>query len=124
LAKEEMEELTVDLKEMEELRLELAKFFCEDDTTFKLDECIKIFNAFCEKFKKAIQVWKKKVLCIFGFTLCLFYRRTKKGKNRKRKRNRGRNRGRSSWRRRDTHLVRSRKFFALGKDLMLMPLRR
>ena len=46
----------MDLVELEELRLELATYFCEDDKTFKLEECIKIFHTFCEKFKKAIQV--------------------------------------------------------------------
>ena len=41
---------------VEELRGELAEYFCEDATTFKLEECILTFKIFCEKFKKAITV--------------------------------------------------------------------
>ena len=49
-------DLQQDFDEMEEIRLELAEYFCEERNTFKLEECIKIFNMFCQKFKKAIQV--------------------------------------------------------------------
>lgn len=55
-AKGEIEELELDLQELEELRLDLACYFCEDDTQFKLEECLRIFFLFCEKFKKAIEV--------------------------------------------------------------------
>lgn len=55
-AKDELSTLEMDLTELEELRVELAAYFCEDDTTFKLEESIKIFHIFCDKFKKAIQV--------------------------------------------------------------------
>ena len=48
------------MKEVEELRLELATYFCEDSTSFKLEEAIKIFNTFCEKFKKAIEENKQR----------------------------------------------------------------
>lgn len=34
----------------------LIDFFCEDKETFTLDECFHIFQNFCSKFKKAIQV--------------------------------------------------------------------
>ena len=60
LARDEVAELDKDLKEMEELRKELACYFCEDETTFKLEECIKNFNTFCEKFKKAIHENKER----------------------------------------------------------------
>ena len=56
LAEAEMERIEADLRQLEELRLELAKFFCEDDATFQLDECIGVFNTFCQRFIKAIQV--------------------------------------------------------------------
>lgn len=36
----------------------LIDFFCEDKDTFKLDECFRIFQDFCLKFKKAVQVDK------------------------------------------------------------------
>ena len=52
-AVEETVELKEDLKDMESLRLELADFFCEDVKTFKLEECFKILQTFCERFTKA-----------------------------------------------------------------------
>ena len=55
-----MTELTEDLKEMEELRKELADYFCEDTSTFKLEDTIKIFHTFCEKFKKALDENKQR----------------------------------------------------------------
>ncbi|KAM8878296.1 FH2 domain-containing protein 1 [Spinachia spinachia] len=33
----------------------LIDFFCEDKDTFKLDECFRIFQDFCIKFKKAVK---------------------------------------------------------------------
>lgn len=51
------------LQELKRRRLELRKegnalidFFCEDKDTFKLDECFRIFQDFCMKFKKAVKV--------------------------------------------------------------------
>lgn len=41
------------MKDVEDLRLQLAEFFCEDPSSFKLEECFKIFHNFCEKFKQA-----------------------------------------------------------------------
>lgn len=56
MAKKEMYELNEDLKDMESLRLELADFFCEEDKSFKLEECFKILQTFCDRFSKAILV--------------------------------------------------------------------
>lgn len=42
------------MKEVETLRLQLSEFFCEDPASFKLEECFKIFQSFCEKFKQAV----------------------------------------------------------------------
>lgn len=42
------------IKEVEAVRLQLAEFFCEDPATFKLEECFKVFQCFCEKFKQAV----------------------------------------------------------------------
>ncbi len=53
-ARKTMEELDEDLEEMEELKKELAEYFCEDVGSFRLEETIKIFHTFCEKFKKAL----------------------------------------------------------------------
>ncbi|KAL4230469.1 FH2 domain-containing protein 1 [Mactra antiquata] len=54
MAKNEMYELNEDLKDMESLRLELADFFCEEERSFKLEECFKILQTFCDRFTKAI----------------------------------------------------------------------
>ncbi|KAJ0033875.1 hypothetical protein NQD34_000982 [Periophthalmus magnuspinnatus] len=50
------------LQDLKKRRLELRKegnglidFFCEDKDTFKLDECFRIFQDFCHKFKKAVK---------------------------------------------------------------------
>jgi hypothetical protein len=37
------------LDEIEKLRVKLAKHLCEEESSFKLDECLQIFNAFVEK---------------------------------------------------------------------------
>lgn len=42
------------IQDIENLRLQLADFFCEDSATFKLEECFKIFHNFSEKFKQAV----------------------------------------------------------------------
>ena len=60
MSKTEMAELELDMSELNELRIELANYFCEDDKTFKLEDCIKMFNTFCEKFTKAINENKER----------------------------------------------------------------
>lgn len=42
------------MKEVEAVRQQLAEFFCEDPNSFKMEECFKIFQTFCEKFKQAV----------------------------------------------------------------------
>lgn len=39
---------------MDEVRKELADFFCEDRDTFKLEECFKLFHGFCQRFKTGV----------------------------------------------------------------------
>lgn len=56
MAQGEMAELEQDLEELEKYRVELSDYFCEDQTAFKLEECLKIFSSFCDKFNKAMQV--------------------------------------------------------------------
>lgn len=34
----------------------LVEFFCEDDSTFKLEEACRVFHSFCHRFQKAVQV--------------------------------------------------------------------
>lgn len=55
-AQSEVSELEEDLKDLEALRLDLAVYFCEDETTFKLEESLRIFSTFVDKFVKAIEV--------------------------------------------------------------------
>lgn len=55
-ASEELSTLVHDVEELESLRLELSQYFCENETTFQLDECIKIFNTFVDMLVKASQV--------------------------------------------------------------------
>ena len=54
MAEEVVNTLKGDLKELENVRKSLADFFCEDSTTFKIEECFKIFHGFCVKFKQAV----------------------------------------------------------------------
>ena len=41
-------------QELECVRTELADFFCEDRDSFKLEECYKLFHAFCQRFRQGI----------------------------------------------------------------------
>lgn len=52
-AENESFQLQASLKEIDALRLQLAEFFCEDPASFKLEECFKVFQCFCDKFKAA-----------------------------------------------------------------------
>ena len=52
-----MTELETDVAELESLRRQLADYFCEDERTFKMDDCIKLFAKFFESFIKASQVY-------------------------------------------------------------------
>lgn len=45
--------------EMEGMRMSsqaLVEFFCEDDSTFKLEEACRVFHSFCHRFQRAVQV--------------------------------------------------------------------
>lgn len=54
-AERELSVLKSGMRDVEAMRLKLADFFCEDPATFKLEECLKIFHIFCDKFKQAIK---------------------------------------------------------------------
>ena len=64
IAKQDISELQEDLKDIDSLKLELADFFCEDASSFKLEECFNVLNTFCARFKKAISV---------SFHICLYF---------------------------------------------------
>lgn len=46
--------------DLEMLRQKVAKFFCEDPITFKLEECLRIFVIFEQRFKVAMEDNKKR----------------------------------------------------------------
>lgn len=51
-----MAEIEADLKELQAVSDSVAEYFCEDPNKFKLDACCSVFNEFCKKFKRAMQV--------------------------------------------------------------------
>jgi len=42
-------------KDLEETRIQLAHFLCEDEKDFKLEETFRIFHTFCQAFKGALE---------------------------------------------------------------------
>lgn len=54
MAEQEMSQLQRDMEELDGVKRSLAEFFCEDASTFKIEECYKIFHQFCQKFNQAI----------------------------------------------------------------------
>ncbi|KAL1455382.1 hypothetical protein WDU94_009481, partial [Cyamophila willieti] len=54
MADHEVTTLKEDMQELESVRKKLADFFCEDSNVFKLEECYKVFQGFCVKFKQAV----------------------------------------------------------------------
>lgn len=54
-AESEISVLKSGLEAVDAMRLKLADFFCEDPGSFKLEECFKTFQSFCDKFKQAVK---------------------------------------------------------------------
>ncbi|KAJ0172024.1 hypothetical protein K1T71_011997 [Dendrolimus kikuchii] len=54
MAEQEVSALNKDMEEVENMRKQLAEFFCEDPVAFKLEECFKTFVQFCTKFRSAV----------------------------------------------------------------------
>ncbi|XP_073842634.1 uncharacterized protein isoform X2 [Musca autumnalis] len=54
-AEGEMTVLKAGMDAVDSMRLKLADFFCEDPATFRLEECFKILQTFCDKFKQAVK---------------------------------------------------------------------
>lgn len=55
MAEREVSILQRGMKDVDLMRTKLAEFFCEDPGLFKLEECFKIFQNFCERFKQAVK---------------------------------------------------------------------
>jgi len=54
MAEQEVSGLQRDMEELETMRKTLSEFFCEDSTTFKLEECFRVFHGLCVKFRQAV----------------------------------------------------------------------
>lgn len=54
-AKLVVENIEQDISNLENVRISLAEFLCEDLQTFKLEECFKVFHNFCQRFKTAVE---------------------------------------------------------------------
>ncbi|CAG2106665.1 unnamed protein product [Medioppia subpectinata] len=51
----EVKKLSVGVEtQLNEIRVEMAEFLCEELDRFKLEECFRVFSAFCQRFKLAI----------------------------------------------------------------------
>ncbi|XP_063793221.1 uncharacterized protein LOC134948882 [Pseudophryne corroboree] len=54
-ANEKLKEVKKEIDALQSSRQHLLEFFCEDEDTFRLEECCKIFSCFCQKFQLAIK---------------------------------------------------------------------
>lgn len=54
MAGNDVSKLQNELKRLDTVRQQLAEFFCEDLSSFKIEECFRIFHAFTCKFKQAV----------------------------------------------------------------------
>lgn len=54
MAEREVANLQKDMRRLENVRVQLAEFFCEDTGSFKLEECFRIFHCIYIKFRQAV----------------------------------------------------------------------
>ncbi|CAG9765183.1 unnamed protein product [Ceutorhynchus assimilis] len=54
MATNDVSNLQKELKKLDTVRKQLAEFFCEDLSSFKIEECFRIFHTFTCKFKQAV----------------------------------------------------------------------
>jgi len=55
-AERAIHKLESSMQHVETLRVELAAYYCEDESAFLLDDAFKVIRAFCEKLQKAVKV--------------------------------------------------------------------
>ena len=55
-ALKEVENVEQKLKQLNQLRQDLAEYFCEDESKFKLEDLLEIFKTFCNHLHKAKEV--------------------------------------------------------------------
>lgn len=63
-----MKEVETDLQELQSVSDRVAQYFCEDAKNFKLEECCSIFNSFCERFLRAMQVIYALYVLAYSYT--------------------------------------------------------
>lgn len=56
MAEERLKEADDEIEGMRMSSQALVEFFCEDDSTFKLEETCKVFHLFCHRFQRAVKV--------------------------------------------------------------------
>lgn len=56
VAEERLKEAEDEVEGMRMSSQALMEFFCEDDSTFKLEEACRVFHLFCHRFQRAVQV--------------------------------------------------------------------
>lgn len=64
VAEERLKEAEDEVESMRMSSQALAEFFCEDESTFKLEEACKVFSLFCHRFQKAVQVRLLKLISL------------------------------------------------------------
>lgn len=55
MAEERLKEVDDEVEGMQMSSQALVDFFCEDDSTFKLEEACRVFHSFCLRFQRAVQ---------------------------------------------------------------------
>ncbi|TMS17627.1 FH2 domain-containing protein 1 [Larimichthys crocea] len=55
VAEERLKEAEDEVEGMKMSSQALVEFFCEDDSTFKLEEACRVFHSFCHRFQRAVQ---------------------------------------------------------------------
>ncbi|XP_075040555.1 uncharacterized protein LOC142100711 [Mixophyes fleayi] len=61
-AHEKLQEVQKEIDALQSSTQNLLEFLCEDEDTFRLEECCKIFSCFCQKFQLAIKENKDREL--------------------------------------------------------------
>ena len=51
-----MHKLESSMKQVETLRVELAAYYCDEESSFLLDDAFNVIRTFCDKLQKAIKV--------------------------------------------------------------------
>ncbi|OCT67355.1 FH2 domain-containing protein 1 [Xenopus laevis] len=54
-AEEQLCEVQKEIKALQKARQQLVEFLCEEEVSFSLEECCKVFSCFCQKFQLAIK---------------------------------------------------------------------